>query len=140
MLTHLLTFSLSSPVAAKKNAFRASITKRGRLYQYLDKGVKAREQSIADEIGEQIEKLGKNPALPVTGPCRVEISIDRRHADVIGASETILDAMQGSVYENDRQALDLRLWHTKALPAGTYAIVRVSTFDPADAPPPLEMP
>jgi len=140
MIEHLCTFALTAPVAAKKNRFRAGITKLGRLYQFQTTSVKRREASIRSEIEDRIKELPNKAALPVAGPCRVEISVDRRHTDVIGASETILDAMEKLVYLNDRQALDLHLWHTKKLPKGIYAIVRVSTFAKNEGPEPLEMP
>jgi hypothetical protein len=105
---NVLNFELVTPLVAKKRQLRVGKTKTGRLYAYTSNFGRDGERALRIEIGQKTKDC---PFLPFENPVRVVAIFNRGRADAIGKMETILDAMEGTIYKNDRLAQEVFIVH-----------------------------
>lgn len=110
-----LTFR--TPIVPKKNAHRAAVSRYGKIYQYRPK------RAVDSEEGLRLEALAQWKGKPLEGEVRVLATFRKTRADCIGLMETLLDAMQGIAYGNDKQCVGSYSWAD--LPEGVTAIAEV---------------
>ncbi len=94
-----MNFIFSSKIVPKKNSHRAGISKFGKLYQYRSKSAVDSEDALYWEAKKQCKD-------PMTlGKVQVVATFRKTRADCIGLLETVLDALQGVAYKDDRQVV-----------------------------------
>lgn len=129
---------ITADLVPKKNSFRAGITRTGRLYQF--KGTRARisQSSIHDEAWVQCLRVGFAPILKPAGKKKgrglhAEFVFKKTRADLIGVTETVQDALQGVLYEDDKQITSQSMrWDEEDhpfLPKGHTAYVAIYSRD-----------
>lgn len=116
-------------IIPKKNAHRIGHAKDGRAYQYRKQTAIDSEYNVWWEARQQFNKL---PVRRARGPVRVEAVYRKTQADCIGLQETVLDGLQGIVYEDDAQVVEQSSrWEREGeLPAGVTAIVACTILEP----------
>ena len=107
-----------TPIVPKKNSHRAAVSKSGKMYQYRPK------RAVESEDGLHWEAKSQWKAKTLSGPVRVDALFRKTRADCIGLMETVLDALQGIVYENDKQCGECSYGWAE-LPEGVTAILMV---------------
>lgn len=95
---------LETPIVPKKNSYQAGMTKGGRMYSYRSK--RARDSEMALKIEASWKLRVKGIKAPRDGPVAVSVEFQKTRADAIGLLETLLDALEGIAYLNDRQVID----------------------------------
>lgn len=96
-----MNFIFKTKIVPKKNSHRAGLSRYGKLYQYRSKDAVDSEESLHWEAKAQC----KDPMM--RGRVQVVATFRKTRADCIGLLETVLDALQGVAYENDRQVVRL---------------------------------
>lgn len=86
-------------IVPKKNAHRAGLSRYGKLYQYRSKSAVDSEEALHWEAKGQC----KDPMM--LGRVQVVATFRKTRADCIGLLETVLDALQGVAYKDDRQVV-----------------------------------
>jgi hypothetical protein len=117
---------LLTPIIAKKRQLRIGHTKLGKAYAYKTTYGREGEKSLADEISEKVKGLD---FLPFKNPVHVTATFNRGRADAIGKMETILDAMEGSVYDNDRQAQIVSIVHDPLAISALITVKEIAIYD-----------
>ena len=96
------SINLTVPIVPKKNSKTARITRAGRAYLHRKASAITSQDAIHWEALDLLGKAGwKSPVLD-----RISMLLVFPHhpqADAIGLAETILDALEGVAYKNDRQ-------------------------------------
>ena len=106
---------LTVPIVPKKNSKTARITRDGRAYLHRKASAIASQETIHWEALVLLaEKKWKNPVEDLISLCLVFPHHPR--ADAIGLAETVLDALEGVAYVNDKQVKRLMIG---MLPKGT---------------------
>ncbi len=118
----ILGFFVEGPARAKQS-FR--VGGRGRGFQT------AHVKSWQSEVGWAAQQAIRQQAIrmvegefPMSGPFRVELTFklgDRRRIDSDNLSKAVLDAMNGIVWEDDDQVVDLHI--RKVRPSGTPGVI-----------------
>lgn len=98
-----VTINFQSEIRTKKNGKTARLNRaNGRVFLHLKAGAKQSQTALHYEAIEVCSRAGWKVT---EGNCRVILRFAwNGRADVIGLAETVLDAMEGIVYKNDRQA------------------------------------
>lgn len=97
-----MTLNFTGRILTKKNGKTARHNFRtGKTWLHLKKGARSSEDGLRQEAREQADAWGWK----VTDrDCAVTLTFSwNGRADAIGLAETVLDAMQGVVYKNDKQ-------------------------------------
>lgn len=120
---HTVSVAITHPIEVKL-PFPVSLNDR---YAYRgSKRLSGDYQSFKDEVGYRT-----NHHRPVAGPIAVSVSLVHRHSnrmDVDNYCKALLDALEGRLYENDRQIV--RLTVQKYVTAGdNHCIVSVRGYD-----------
>ena len=89
------------PIVPKKNSHRAGLSKYGKLYQYRSRSAVDSEDALHWEA----KKQWKGEMLK--GPVQIIATFKKTRADCIGLLETVLDALQGVAYKDDKQVVRL---------------------------------
>lgn len=97
-----MRFVFQTYVKPKKNS--GILDGRGRKPRFIaNPGGKASERAIRQEAWDQCLE---HRYRMVDGPVRLVAVFRKTPADCVGLLETVLDALQGVVYANDRQVVD----------------------------------
>jgi hypothetical protein len=100
-----LTILFRSRVVPKKNSKTARMAGNGRMYMHRKVEAVASQDAMHWEA---LDTASREHWLLSMDPCRVALTFSwNGRADTIGLAETVLDAMEGAVYGNDRQARSL---------------------------------
>lgn len=102
MSQHALIF-FKAQIRTKKNGKTARHSRTtGRIWLQPKAGTRASQDALHWEAMEQIRKADWKLT---DQPCSLKLTFSwNGRADVIGLAETVLDALEGVVYVNDRQA------------------------------------
>lgn len=111
-------------IVPKKNSFQAAVRNNGTPYTYKSSNARNSEQELKREAWVECARLGLKP---FKGKVRVQALFARRKGDLIGVMETLQDALQEVVYEDDAQICEQHMkWDDdNALKKGVTAHVRV---------------
>ena len=122
-----MIFELRTKIVPKKNSFRAGITKNGRLYQFRKNMAKESQELIAKECMVQRARMG----LPVVfkGKVGIHAVFRIKRGDCVGLLETVLDALEGVAYENDRQVVQGTFAFDGKGELGEHATARVFVYE-----------
>lgn len=117
-----MEIALITHIVPKKNAVHSAITKKGQRYHYKSYAARISEDTIRKEIWAQWKVHNKEPWKTSVA---VKVLLRKTRADAIGLLETILDAMEGIVYHNDRQVVKGSYEWSDALASPTTAVICV---------------
>lgn len=127
----MIQLLLRTPVIPKKNKKNPGITESGRLYTFRSKTAIDSQETLQKEAWALCVKKGIKPR--GVRECRMRVIFKRTTADLIGVMETLQDALEGVIYDNDKQICETSMrWDTKTdpfLPQEASCYVEITFVD-----------